>query len=113
MQVIAIVHCKKGTSLRDAIVAQLMRSAMSNLEVSEVQRNTRNPGWTKVHSTGEMGGDVKRGAINIRWVAASSTLECRVVTRGTRKASPILGDFITYLFNHHRTRIKALTVTSP
>ena len=108
MQIIVVVHCTKGRSLRDAIVKTLAASRLEPLSVSETQRKTRNPGWTKIHST-----DEKRGAVNVRWAASSSTLECRVVTKGSRKASPVLGDFVTYLMNNHRTRVRAITVTSP
>jgi len=107
MQIVVIVHCTKGRSVRDAIVSTLSSSHIEPLVVSETERKTRNPGWTKIHSS-----DQKRGAINIRWEGSSSTLECRVVTRGSQKTSPVLGDFVTYLMNNHRTRIKAITVTS-
>jgi hypothetical protein len=108
MQLVVVVHCTKGESLRDAVVARLSRARDPGLQVTEVQRKNRNPGWTKIHSTGD-----RSGAINVRWASSSSSLECRVVTRKSRKASGILGDFVTYLFNHHRSRINAVTVTSP
>lgn len=108
MQIVVIAHCTKGHSLRDAIVKTLLSSRLEPLVVSETERKTRNPGWTKIHSR-----DQKRGAVNVRWEAASSTLECRVVTKGGQKTSPVLGDFVTYLMNNHRTRIRALTITSP
>jgi len=76
MQVILIVHCTKGGSLRDAVVAGLDRMVEPELIVSEEKRADRNPGWTKIHSA-----DYKRGALNITWSPASWTLEGRVVTR--------------------------------
>ena len=108
MQIVVTVHCTKGRSLRDAIVKTLASSRIEPLVVSETERKTRNPGWTKIHSA-----DQKHGAVNLRWEASSSTLECRVVTKGGQKTSPVLGDFVTYLMNNHRTRIKAITVTNP
>jgi len=107
MQVIVLVHCTRGSSLRDSIVSRLGRSAEPDLVVSESRREGRNPGWTKIHSA-----DKKRGAINVQWVTESSILQCRVVTRRTREISPIVGDFVTYLLDNHRSRIKAITLTS-
>lgn len=108
MQIVVTVHCTKGRSVRDAIVRILLSSRPEPLVVSETERKDRNPGWTKIHSANR-----ERGAVNIRWAASSHSLECRVVTKGGKKTSPILGDFITYLMNNHRTRIRAITVTGP
>jgi hypothetical protein len=107
MQVNVVVHCTKGKSLRDAVVQHLARSRADGLAVVETRRWDRNPGWTKVKSL-----DRKRGAVNIAWSGANAALQCRVVTRGSRLTSPVLGDFITYLMNRHRGRIRAITVTS-
>ena len=106
MQVSVLVHCRRGKSLREAVVEHLRHSQTDGLEVVESRRWDRNPGWTKVKSA-----DKKRGAINLEWSKANRVLECRVVTRGNRLTSPVLGDFITYLMNRHRSRILAITVT--
>lgn len=103
MQIIVQALCSSGPSLRAAIVKD---AAVGNfgLVVSEEKRQHRKPGWAKVHST-----DRTRGVLNIQWNSASSTLTCRVVTKGTKKPSPVVGDFINYLLDRHKTRIKAIT----
>jgi len=108
MQIVVLVHCTTGRSIRDAIVKTLLASRVDPLVVSKTKRKTRNPGWTKIHST-----DKKRGVVNFQWEASSCTLECRVVTKSGQKTSPVLGDFVTYLMNNHRTHIRAITVISP
>jgi hypothetical protein len=64
----------------------------------------RAAGWLKVHAV-----DATRGALNIEWDAQSSILSARVITRGSRKPSPIVGDFINYLLYRHATRVQSIT----
>ncbi|MCL4814406.1 MAG: hypothetical protein KJ061_18105 [Vicinamibacteraceae bacterium] len=108
MQVILTVHCTKGPSLRDAIARRLKSMAEPELIVAEEKRRDRNPGWSKLRSA-----DQKQGVLNLRWSQDSWTLEGRVITKGTRKPSPIVGDFVNYLLNNHRSRVMSITLTSP
>jgi hypothetical protein len=103
LQVVVHVLCSKGPSLRAAI-ARDSGVDRFGLVVSEERRQHRRPGWAKVHSA-----DRSRGALNIQWSSASSTLTCRVVTKGSRKPSPVVGDFINYVLDRHKGRVKAIT----
>ena len=38
--------------------------------------------------------DSARGALNVEWDAQSAVLSARVITKGSRKPSPIVGDFV-------------------
>jgi hypothetical protein len=104
MQTLIQVACKKGGSLRDAIVND-QRLDRFHLVASEKKRPTRPRGWAKIHGTADDG----YGAINIEWVAASNILLCRVVTRGSNPG-PISGYFLQYLLSCHRRRIQAMHI---
>lgn len=103
MQILVQVLCSKGPSLREAI-ANDARLERYSLQVTRQMQPGRAPGWLKVHAT-----DATRGALNIEWDAQSAVLSARVITRGSRKPSPIVGDFINYLLDRHAGRVQSIT----
>jgi hypothetical protein len=105
MQTVIQVVCKKGTSVRDAIVndPHLMRFG---LVVERQHQPGRSHGWAKLHSLKPEG----RGAINIEWNPRTRMLLCRVVNRGGAKPSPVGGQFINYLLERRRRRIHSIVV---
>jgi hypothetical protein len=105
MQVLVQVICTKGLSLRDAIIKD-KKLGDHFLAVSEIKRQGRSHGWTKVHSV-ELS---RRGAINIVWDPHSKLLLCRVVTRGAARPNLIVGDFVDYLLKRFPKRIQAINV---
>lgn len=104
MQILVQVLCTKGPSLRQAI-ANDQRLEEHALQVTSEAQHGRAPGWLKVHAT-----DATRGALNIEWDKQSAVLSARVITRGSRKPSPIVGDFVNYLLNRHQRRVQSITV---
>jgi len=66
----------------------------------------RSPGSTKVRSRAEG----RRGSINVQWNTATRVLSCRVINKGSGKPNLIIGDFVDYLLQRHRRRIKLITV---
>jgi hypothetical protein len=106
MQTIVQAICTAGESLRDAIGAD-GGIAGYGLQVTKQQTPGRSPGWAKLHSCAE---PRKPGAINIEWNPSAAMLTCRIVTRGARKPSPIVGDLVAYLVARYPGRIQALTV---
>lgn len=103
MQVIITAICTPGTSLRQAI-AKDAKLATYLLVIDKQQEPDRKPGWLKLHSS-----DMQRGAINVQWDGHGHLLLARVVTKGSREPSAIVGDFVTYLLARHSNRIKAIT----
>ncbi|MDQ6737900.1 MAG: hypothetical protein M3Z30_09400 [Gemmatimonadota bacterium] len=103
MQILVQVLCTKGASLREAI-ANDKRIDKYGLQVTSEKQPGRAPGWMKLHSS-----DSARGALNVEWDSQSAMLSARVVTRGSRKPSPIVGDFVNYLLSRHGTRVQTIT----
>lgn len=103
MQVIITALCTPGTSLRQAI-AKDGRLDQHLLVIDKQQEPHRKPGWLKLHSA-----DRRRGAINVEWDSHGHLLLARVVTKGSREPSAIVGDFVNYLLARHSPRIKAIT----
>jgi len=103
MQILVQVLCSKGQSLREAI-ANDGRLESFNLQVVREKQPGRAPGWMKLHSS-----DSARGALNVEWDAQSAVLSARVITRGSRQPSPIVGDFINYLLARHGGRVQSIT----
>jgi len=105
MQTLVQVVCQRGRSLRDSIVND-RQIAKFGLAVHEKLRPGRRGGWAKVHSTAPD----RRGALNIEWDADANILLCRVINRGAGRPDLVLGDFVGYLFQRHRRRIKAVNI---
>jgi hypothetical protein len=103
MQILVQVLCTKGKSLREAIASDA-RLERHGLQVTRQMQPGRAPGWLKLHAT-----DTTRGALNIEWDAQSAVLSARVITRGSRRPSPIVGDFINYLLDRHSGRVQSIT----
>lgn len=103
MQVLVQVLCSKGQSLREAI-ANDSRLEKFGLQVTREKQPGRAPGWMKLHSA-----DSARGALNVEWDVQSAVLSARVITRGSRHPSPIVGDFINYLLARHGSRVQSIT----
>jgi len=103
MQVVISALCTKGRSLRLAIASDA-KLANFSMEVTKQLQPGRSPGWLKLHSSGD-----RRGAINVEWDGQAWVLTARVVTRGSKKPSRIVGDYINYLLASHGSRILAIT----
>jgi hypothetical protein len=103
MQILVQVLCTKGASLREAI-ANDRRIARYSLTVTSEKQPGRHPGWMKLHSA-----DSARGALNVEWDTQSAVLSARVITKGSRKPSPIVGDFVNYLLARHGSRVQSIT----
>lgn len=105
MQTVIHVACTTGTSLRDRLGRDTRKLARVGLKVTEQKRMGRSPGWAKVH-----GIDPELdGAINVRWDANTTTLVCRVITRGG-DPGPITGSFVTYVLASYLGRIRAISI---
>lgn len=104
MQILVQALCTKGKSLREAIASDT-RLDGHQLQVTRQMQPGRAPGWMKLHAT-----DMTRGALNIEWDTQSAVLSARVITRGSRKPSPIVGDFINYLLARHGARVQSVMV---
>jgi hypothetical protein len=103
MQILVQVLCSKGGSLREAI-ANDKRIDKFGLRVTSEKQPGRQPGWMKLHSA-----DSARGALNVEWDTQSAVLSARVVTKGSKKPSPIVGDFVNYLLARHGSRVQSIT----
>jgi hypothetical protein len=106
VQILVQALCTKGRSLREAIASDA-RLTSHQLQVTRQMQPGRAPGWMKLHAT-----DTTRGALNIEWDTQSAVLSARVITRGSRQPSPIVGDFINYLLARHGSRVQSVTVAS-
>ena len=105
MQTLVQVICTPGPSLRDAIANDPKLDAR-DFEILLERKAGRFPGWTKLRSRAEG----RRGSINLQWNAATRVLSCRVVNKGSGKPNLIIGDFVDYLLQRYRRRIKMVTV---
>lgn len=105
MQILVQALCSKGTSLREAIAGD-RRLDRHGLQVTRQMQPGRAPGWLKLHATDPTRA---RGALNVEWDAQSAVLSARVITRGSRKPSRIVGDFINYLLDRHSGRVQSIT----
>jgi len=102
MQILVQVLSTRGTSLREAIMNDEKIGAFG-LQVVEEKRSGRSPGWAKVRSN-----DDRRGALNLEWDTSAAILSCRIVTRGSRKPSPVVGDFINYILTRFPNRVQSI-----
>lgn len=105
MQTLVQVVCTPGASVRDAIANDAKLEA-HDFEILFERKPGRSPGWTKLRSRA----DGRRGTINIQWNGATKVLSCRVVNKGSGKPNLIIGDFVDYLLQRHRRRIRLITV---
>ena len=105
MQTLVQVICSPGPSIRDAIANDAKLEA-HYFEVVRERKPGRSPGWTKLKSRAEK----RRGSINLQWSATTKVLLCRVVNKGAGKPNLIVGDFVDYLLQRHRRRIKIINV---
>jgi hypothetical protein len=103
MQILVQVLCTKGPSVRQSI-ANDSRIDRFGLQVTKEAQPGRAPGWMKVHAT-----DATRGVLNVEWDSQSAVLSARVITRGTRKPSSIVGDFVNYMLQRHSSRVQSIT----
>ena len=105
MQTLVQVVCTPGPSVRDAIANDAKLDA-HDFEILLERKAGRAPGWTKLRSRA-LG---RRGTINIQWSSATRVLSCRVVNKGSGKPNLIIGDFVNFLLQRQRRRIKLITV---
>jgi hypothetical protein len=103
MQILVQALCTKGPSVRQRI-ADDDQIGKFGFQVTKEAQPGRAPGWLKLHAT-----DATLGALNIEWDPQSAILSARVVTRASNKPSPVVGDFINYLLQRHRTRVQSIT----
>jgi hypothetical protein len=108
LQTLVQVICTPGPSVRDAI-ADDAKLAAHEFEILRARKAGRSPGWTKLRSRAQR----RRGAINIQWNGAAKVLSCRVVNKGSGKPNLVIGDFVNYLLQRHRRRIRLITVLLP
>jgi len=107
MQTVIQLACTKGNSLRDAI-ANDARLEAYGFKILREKKLGRSPGWTKVRSN--VSG--RRGTINIQWSASTQYLTCRVINRGAGRPSQVIGDFINFILERHKKRLKLITIWS-
>ncbi len=105
MQTLVQIVCTPGPSVRDAIANDTKLDA-HYFEILLERKAGRAPGWTKLRSRAPN----RRGTINIQWGPTTKVLSCRVVNRGSGKPNLIIGDFVNYLLQRQRRRIKLITV---
>ncbi|MCX6070232.1 MAG: hypothetical protein NTU91_05130 [Chloroflexi bacterium] len=103
MQILVLVPCSKGPSLREAMVSdpELLRF---QLDLVKEKLRGRRPGWAKLKSALQ-GID---GSLNIQWHANTSMLECRIITKSDSDPAPIAGDLVAYLMDRFSERIQAI-----
>jgi hypothetical protein len=94
-----------GASMRDGIANDPKLDA-HNFEIPLERKAGRAPGWTKLRSRAQG----RRRPRNIQWGAATKVLSCRVVNKGSDKPRLIIGDFVDYLLQRHRRRVKLIAV---
>ena len=102
MQILIHALCSKGESLREAIANDTRLEKHQLLKVREKQAG-RAPGWMKLRSATSAA-----GVLNIEWYPQSSVLSARVITRGSGRPSPIVGDFVNYLLRRHGRRVRTI-----
>jgi len=105
MQTIVQVMCTGAKSMRLDIVND-SRLKKHEFEIIQEKKLGRSPGWLKVSSYA----DGRRGSLNIQWHPATKILTCRIINRGSGRPNLVLGDFVDYLLERHRKRIKLITV---
>jgi hypothetical protein len=52
----------------------------------------------------------RRGSLNIQRSSATKILTCRVLNKGSGKPNLVIGDFVNYLLQRHRRRIRHVVV---
>jgi hypothetical protein len=105
MQTLVQVICSPGTSVRDAIANDAKLYA-HGFEIVRERKAGRSPGWTKLRSWVKG----RRGSLNIQWSSATKILTCRVINKGSGKPNLVIGDFVNYLLQRHRRRIRHVVV---
>ena len=105
MQTLVQVICSPGTSLRDAI-ANDAKLYGYGFEIVRERKAGRSPGWTKLRSWVKG----RCGSLNIQWSSATKILTCRVINKGSGKPNLVIGDFVNYLLQRHRRRIRHVVV---
>ena len=106
MEQLIQVHAKRNKSLRDKILADVVGLEKAGLSVRKEKTKGRNPGWAEITSDDKS----VNGTIKISWEPTTEILTCRISNMGTGKPYPILGNFINYLMEKHKTKIKFLVV---
>jgi hypothetical protein len=107
VQTIIQVICSRGKSLRDSIVND-PRLPSAGFSVHGKLKPGRPRGWAKIHSVLSD----RRGALNIEWDPDTNILLCRVINKRAGRPDKVLGDFVAYLFDRHRRRIRVLNIIS-
>ncbi len=101
---IQVFYSKKAKiSLRREIGKDSSELSKFNLVVVERQRWDREPGWGKIKSSKGY------GVINIEWDSSTKMLTGRVITKKTTLPTPLIGDFVNYLFSRHKS-IQAINI---
>lgn len=99
------VFCKKGTSMRRAIIDDLEKRGHDLVALDKKKDYDRSPGWAKAHSP------VANGAINFEWDARMNMLIVRAISRGSGNTPhKILGHFVSYLLERHASRIRSINI---
>jgi len=106
MEQLIQVHAKRNKSLREKILADIYGLEKAGFIVRKEKTMGRNPGWAEIIPNDKL----VNGTIKISWEPTTEILTCRVSNTGTGKPYPILGDFINYLVERHKTKIKFLVV---
>lgn len=105
MQVVVLVICRKGKSVREAIAKDGSYLSKYSLLVASEKVPGRSPGWLKLRSE-----DGQPGAVNIVWDANSNVLTARILTRGRSRPSVVVGDFVLYMLARYKKRVRTITI---
>jgi hypothetical protein len=105
MQTVVQVVCTRGQSLRTAIIKDTHLTDFGFQVITE-KKLRRAPGWAKIRSFTEN----RRGAINLAWDKDAAILLGRVVSRGKKSPSLLVGDFVEYLLCSRKKRIVAINI---
>jgi hypothetical protein len=105
MQVLITATFSETLSIREKIVNDVEIEEYG-FQVVLQKRRDRRPGWAKITSLREG----RFGAINIEWDSGVNLLTCRVITKDWTSPWPIVGDFITYLFERYGEVIEAVNI---
>jgi len=105
MQTVIQIFSSGRTSLRERI-GNDRRLARWRLRVIRKQKQGRKPGWAKIASTEP---DI-RGTINVVWDGSARILTCRVVSKMGNTPGDLIGDFMAYLIERHRRKIRTVNL---
>lgn len=104
MQIQMQAFAKRGGSLRKAVADDLEAHPHEKLYVAKGKNMERAPGWLKIKGIG------LRGVLNVEWDAQHCMLKTRAIAKQGNKPAELLGLFVAYLLERHRSKLNSVSV---